>query len=953
MDMKLLYTLIFLALFSFNVSAQVTLWTYYEDTTGTLSSPRAADLNGDGVLDVVMGAGAEDKERVSTIAVDGVNGKLLWKATAENEIFGSAMFYDANSDKRPDVLLCGRTGILECRNGKDGQLIWQFFSKDKSEAADSGWHNFFQPQIIPDQNKDGVEDILVTNGGDKSKSYTDTIGRPAGLIMVINGKNGRTLSSIKTPDGQETYMAPLVHDFNKDGELQVVFGSGGETMTGALWVIDLKALIDEKQKEAKRLAFIGKKGFIAPPSIGDLNLDGYDDLVVNAYNGDLIAFSGLDFSQLWSVDLTGFETQCSPAIGNFYGSHHPDVLAVVFKGQAPNFTDYHQVLINGRNGKVVWQDSLSDLQFASPAAFDYNGDGYEEAVFSYNKKVSGSFVHDLEAFNFQTLKATVLVDNEKGINLSSTPLIVDLDGDDSVEVVYAVKKNDQNPIAADGLYIKVLKSVSAKPTWGVAWGGYLSGSGEGKYQFLSSECPQSKLDISVKKTNPSCNNHGDGKIELTLVSGQEKVVYNWSDNATGAKRDKMKAGQYIVRYMDQQGCFQVDTVKLKDPYEIEITADETFCPNEASGAAYVSSSGCKCANSGCKFKWSNGGTDHSIYSLEPGVYTVELTHADGCKVYDTVEVFRSHPLIDTFWKHDVSCYGFDDGEILLKPHDTSEFAAKWVHNEKAAWHLDSLKPDTYTVYLRDYRWCFDTLNIIIEEPKPLDFSVKDYRNIDCYGDASGQIELSATGGWKPYRFYRDSFGFSDSTLKNLEVGTYQVFVEDSANCSTDSQTVTLFQRPKLELQMGSRPQTDPFDENGVAWVLASGGLAPYRYLWNHNGETDDTLFDVKANTYEVAVVDSLGCKATGEVEVDFTTSVFDISESYDVMAYPNPTNGVLSVKAKPNSMLTVTDIKGRLILNQRVSRDVVTLDCSGLKKGVYLIQCHQGTDFQRVKVVVQ
>ncbi|MFY0672171.1 MAG: T9SS type A sorting domain-containing protein [Bacteroidia bacterium] len=948
---RLLPVILFLSLTIIG-AAQKTAWTYYEDTTGTFSSPRAADLNSDGVLDVVMGAGSEDKARVSTIAVNGATGQLLWKTVSQNEIFGSAVFFDANGDKSSDVLMCGRTGILECRNGKDGKLIWEFFDRDKKEAADSGWHNFFQPQVIPDQNKDGVQDILVSNGGDKSKSYQDTIGRPAGLIMVLNGKNGRIIESIKTPDKQETYMAPLVHDFNKDGKLQVIFGSGGETMTGALWAIDLKDLVNKRPQNAIRIAFTSKKGFIAPPSIGDINLDGFDDIIVNAYNGDIMAYSGKDFSKLWQVDLQGFETQCSPAIGNFYGSHHPDVLAVVFKGKAPNFTDYKQILIDGKNGKVVWEDSLSDLQFASPAAADFNQDGYDEALFSYNKMNNGSFVHDLDIFNFQTMRSTSLISNEKGINLSSTPLILDLDGDDSLEIVYSIKKNDKNPIAADGLTIKVLRSISKKPSWGVAWGGYLGSNGDALYEFTSSECSRFMLDVFTRKTKPSCNNYNDGKIELSLISGMKKVVYTWSDNGTGAIRDKMRSGKYLVRYMDQQGCYQIDTVKLNDPYEISISADSTFCPNEESGAAYISSSGCKCASSGCKFKWNTGGTDHSIYNLAPGIYTVELTHTDGCKVFDTVEVFRSHPILDTMWKHNVSCFGNNDGEIFLDPFDTADFRAKWLHNSERAWYLDSLKPDTYSVELRDYRWCFDTLNIIINEPKPFEFSVKDYQHIDCNGSSTGLIELGAKGGWKNYTFYQDSFGFADSTLYNLAAGDYTVFAKDSANCVSDSQTVTLFERPKIELEFGSLPQTDPFDDNGTAWVIATGGLAPFKYKWD-NDEKTDTIFNLKANKYQVVVTDALGCTESGEVEVDFSTSTFSIKSSQLFSAFPNPTSGTLMVKASPGSELIFSTYDGKEIEHIESTGLITNLDCNQLPKGIYLLQCLNGADLQIVKVVVE
>ncbi|MGB0430935.1 MAG: T9SS type A sorting domain-containing protein [Bacteroidia bacterium] len=951
--MKRLLVLIVFSVCFIKLQAQVSSWTYYEDTTGTLSSPKAADLNSDGILDIVIGAGQEDKNKVSTIAVNGANGKLLWKTTATNEIFGSAVFFDANKDKTPDVLMCGRKGILECRNGKNGDLIWEFFSKPKSEAADSGWHNFFQPQIIADQNNDGYEDILVSNGGDKSKSYTDTVGRPAGLIMVLSGKNGRIIGQIKTPDKQETYMAPLVYDFNNDGKLQVLFGSGGETMSGALWVIDLKDLIDGKPKQSTRIVFTGKKGFIAPPSIADLNLDGYKDIVVNAYNGDIMCFSGKDFAKLWQIDLEGFETQCSPAIGNFYGTHHPDVLAIVFKGQAPNFKDYHQLLIDGKSGKVVWQDSLSDLQFASAAAVDFNGNGYDQALFSYNRLVNNAFVHDLELYNFQSFASKSIVKGEKGINLSSTPLVVDLDGDDSLEICYSYKKNDQNPIAADGLYIKVLAGVAKLNPWGVAWNGYLGKNSKSVYENDTTLCSEFKLNVSVNKVQPSCNGFKDGEITLTLDAGFAPVAYTWSDNATGNQRKGLGAGEYIIYYMDQQGCNQLDTVRLKDPYEVEISADSTFCPGESSGAAYINSSGCYCANSGCKFKWNTGETDHSIYYLDPGTYTVELTHADGCKVYDTVQVFESHALLDTAIIKNVSCYGLNDGEITLKPFDSVDFRAKWFHTKDRIWHLDSLAPDTYTVELRDYRWCFDTVEFIVHEPDTLTFSVKDYHHINCYGDSSGSIELSAKGGWAPYTFFKDSVGYSDSVLSNLKAGNYYVQIKDSAKCGTDSQLVTLFQRPKLSLEFGSMPQTDPFNENGTAWVIATGGLEPYKYRWNHKSETNDTIFNLKANFYEVIVIDSLGCSEGGQVEVDFSTSVFAVEQSQVFSVFPNPTNGVLSVKTKVGAEITLTTYDGKELKRISTLNSITSIDCSHLPKGVYLLQCIQEDELQMVKVIVE
>src|SRR5688572_4386263 len=78
---------------------------------GTNSSPRAADLNRDGVLDIVLGAGGRefDSTDMAVLALDGSNGKILWTVSGTNQMVGSAAFKDISGDGVPDVFIGGRT----------------------------------------------------------------------------------------------------------------------------------------------------------------------------------------------------------------------------------------------------------------------------------------------------------------------------------------------------------------------------------------------------------------------------------------------------------------------------------------------------------------------------------------------------------------------------------------------------------------------------------------------------------------------------------------------------------------------------------------------------------------------------------------------------------------------------------------------------------------------------
>ena len=64
-------------------------WSVTYKGMGTFSSPRVTDITGDGIGDVVFGAGREEFQACDSavIALDGSNGKMLWRVNAKDQIF--------------------------------------------------------------------------------------------------------------------------------------------------------------------------------------------------------------------------------------------------------------------------------------------------------------------------------------------------------------------------------------------------------------------------------------------------------------------------------------------------------------------------------------------------------------------------------------------------------------------------------------------------------------------------------------------------------------------------------------------------------------------------------------------------------------------------------------------------------------------------------------------------
>lgn len=204
-------------------------WQFFIDSIPTLSSPRACDLNNDGIKDIVFGGGTDGVYSNNGImAVNGLNGTLLWKRPARNEVFGSALFRDITNDGIKDVFIAGRQAQLLAINGQNGNLIWDYFPYNVN-PGDSGLYNFYNPQWIDDVSGDGIMDLLVANGGDHDAPVWDTT-RPPGHLMVVNSMNGALIAKAVVPDSAETYCSALVVDLNGPGTKYVLYGTGGETL---------------------------------------------------------------------------------------------------------------------------------------------------------------------------------------------------------------------------------------------------------------------------------------------------------------------------------------------------------------------------------------------------------------------------------------------------------------------------------------------------------------------------------------------------------------------------------------------------------------------------------------------------------------------------------------------------------------------------------------------------
>jgi hypothetical protein len=398
---------------------------------GTYSSPRFSDLTGDGVKDVVIGNGYDDEDEVRSrggvLALDGRSGAVLWSVEAKAEVFGSAVFARLDGDDVDDIVIGGRSAVLLAISGRTGELLWSFRPND--DARVDGFFGFYNALVVPDVTGDGVSEMLLANGGDGR--IEPGRPRPPGRILVFDGANGTTLADMPTPDGAETYMSPV--KFSGGDDPQILIGTGGETHAGSLWTIRYSDVLAGRSSSAKSLlAPTQLKGFIAPPSLADLNGDGALDIVSVGMDGRVCALISKG-DNLWCYGDPGLESAAQPAIGYFDGDDLPDVAAVFSSGVFPTYTGTRTIILRGLDGKVLSENDQNDGGFAiaSPLAVDFNGDGFDELLtfdtFPFDRQFERTYLASASSgWVPRELRSSSAI-------LSGTPAFEDIDNDGSVE----------------------------------------------------------------------------------------------------------------------------------------------------------------------------------------------------------------------------------------------------------------------------------------------------------------------------------------------------------------------------------------------------------------------------------------------------------------------------------------------------------------------------------------
>jgi hypothetical protein len=926
--------------------AQVPNWQSFTDSIQSLSSPRSCDLNNDGVLDIVVGAGLDGIAHPNgIIAVNGATGSLLWKRPARNEVFGSAQFYDITSDGIKDVFITGRQAQLLAINGSNGDLIWDYFPYG-TNPIDSGLYNFYNPQFIADVSGDLIPDILVSNGGDHAAPAWQT-NRPPGHLMVVNGVTGGLIAKAVVPDSAETYCSPIVVDVQGNGTKWILFGTGGENLGGHFYACPLSDLVQSNSlSNSIVLATDNTKGFIAPASVAKAN-SAYS-IFIQSFGGTVTKINGFNWSAAWSTTIPGTESSAAPVLGKMNGDLATDAFVLLYKGIAPSYTDFYQVMLDGNTGAISFKDSLGVFSYPSANAVDLNNDGIDEVVVSVTYSENSAYKHKLHAIDFQTATVSQLDVTRAGVNLGCTPLIVNMDSDPSLELIYIVKRDSLNPVGSKGIYINCYNLSSTTPNNGIAWGSYMGTKHDGHYIYTPQNCGFGSTISQVNYLNPSCNNLADGSISPIVSGTFPPYTFLWSTGEVTPTISGLAAGNYWVRVTDANNCYEERSFNLVDPYVISFggIAPPT-CPGGNNGMATLNSSGCYCMFSTCTFLWENGITTKPNNALVEGWNSVIINHPGGCTVIDSVFIPSPSPVIDYMTVVDVDCFGNSTGMIeLFSSQPAGTVSYNWSNGTQNS-SVTGLAAGVYSVNVTDARPCQDSLVITIDQPDSLNLQLQS-SNVTCHGDSTGTINWITQGGTAPYSYALNNQSILNSSASGLSSGNYTIDVTDAMNCSQSAQ-VNITEPSPLSVSFSSQPASGMGSFDGIITATPSGGTTPYTYNWSLP-QTDSMIVYLNPGMYQLELVDGNGC--TLDTSIYLGALELATNSITQLLVSPNPTSNILTIQV-PESLLhhtfCIRDIDGRLVHRGQFTEVSEKLQMADYAKGMYVL--HVPSTNQQIRLV--
>ena len=375
-------------------------------------------------------------------------------------------------------------------------------------------------------------------------------------------------------------------------------------------------------------------------------------------------------------------------------------------------------------------------------------------------------------------------------------------------------------------------------------------------------------------TLPSCADVCDGSSNAFAVGGAPPYVYSWNNGAEfGPTATQLCAGPNTLQLTDANNCVR-DTIFLLNvlPLSPQLTTTDATCFGGCDGQAEVLVTG---GTGALTYVWTPlppvGQGTPSVSQLCAGNWQVQVTDANGCDTTVAFTIDQPPPIIPDPSQTDASCANACDATAMVDPSGTvGPYTYLWTPAPGGGQGTQSatgLCAGVTTVLITDVSTSCDTLvTFMIDAPPALD-PVLTITDATCSDVCDGVVSVAVSGGAPPYSFLwtpAPPTGQGTPDVSGLCPGPWSVTITDITGCDT-TVAFTIDSPPPLDAALTFTEVSCAGACDASADAPATGGTAPYTYLWSPPppvGQGTPSVAQLCAGPWSVTISDVNGCDTT-------------------------------------------------------------------------------------------
>jgi ligand-binding sensor domain-containing protein len=377
-------------------------------------------------------------------------------------------------------------------------------------------------------------------------------------------------------------------------------------------------------------------------------------------------------------------------------------------------------------------------------------------------------------------------------------------------------------------------------------------------------------EAHITLTQIDCFGNDNGAVSLFYDFA---ASHEWENgNTVLFDRFNLEPGIYSVTISDNANCEKIIENTIIEPAVLQVGEfiNDVDCFGAENAFIELIITG---GTTPYTIDWNTGQTESEITDLSGGNYAYTVTDVNLCFVEGSVEIFEPTELIVNHTIEDVFCYGGSTGSIELEIEGgMTEYTIEWspdVYEDINGNIINAIAGD-YNLTVTDNNNCEFTATYTIEQPDVFDITDDEVINVFCYGEETGSIEITVTGGFGNYLFLWEKEGeagvFSEEqNLSDLGVGIYNITITDENMCEAHG-TYEITQMPELTVELEVIPISCSGYEDGEIIANADGGTGTYiSFLWTNDqgdpisGSYVPHITGLGEGLYEVLVTDTYYC----------------------------------------------------------------------------------------------